>query len=276
MPNDYFQFRQFTVRQGRCAMKVGTDGTLLGAWAELPIHSHPLPSAPITSHPFPFLPSTPPLVLDIGTGTGLIALMMAQRFPQALVVGIDIDGEAVGQARENVAASPFADRITIVEGDVTAVAPSHLTAGTPVSANHISEDPTAAPVARFSAIVSNPPYFVDALQAPDHRRTMARHATTLTYAELLSTARRLLTDDGVLSVVVPFDCRQRFDAEASLAGFFKVRECAVKTTPQKPPRRYLLAYALHAAEPELTTGVIEDHPGVRSNWYKQLTKDFYL
>ena len=138
-------------------MKVGTDDTLLGAWAELPIHSHPLPSAPITSHPFPFLPSTPPLVLDIGTGTGLIALMMAQRFPQALVVGIDIDGEAVGQARENVAASPFADRITIVEGDVTAVAPSHLTAGTPVSANHISEDPTAAPVARFSAIVSNPP-----------------------------------------------------------------------------------------------------------------------
>jgi tRNA1Val (adenine37-N6)-methyltransferase len=246
MANDYFQFRQFVVRQGHCAMKVGTDGTLLGAWADLPIHSHPLPSIPITAHP---------LILDIGTGTGLIALMMAQRFPHARIVGVDIDGEAVSQARENVAASPFADRITIQEGDAVT-----MPAG-------------ATP---YSAIVCNPPYFVDALQAPDERRTMARHATTLTYADLLSTARRLLADDGMLSVVIPFDCRQRFDAEASLAGFFKVRECAVRTTPRKLPRRYLLAYALHPAAPELTTGIIEEHPGVRSDWYQQLTKDFYL
>ena len=254
MSNDFFQFRQFIVRQHRCAMKVGTDGTLLGAWARVPIMEE---TARVSS-----LPSEPqkavhcPQVLDIGTGTGLIALMMAQRFPMAAIVGIDIEREAVSQARENVAASPFAERIQIVEGDViTAFADQH---------------------SAFDAIVCNPPYFEHSLQAPDERRTLARHATTLTYEGLLSTARRLLRESGELSVVVPFDCLRRFDEEASLAGFFKVSQCAVRTTPRKAPRRYLLAYALHSGTLELTEGIVEEAPGVRSDWYTELTKDFYL
>ena len=101
MANNYFQFRQFVVRQERCAMKVGTDGTLLGAWAQAPMG--------------------PCRVLDIGTGSGLIALMMAQRFPEASVVGIDIDPEAVAQARENAMESPFAARISISETDVVSM-----------------------------------------------------------------------------------------------------------------------------------------------------------
>ena len=230
MANDYFKFRQFTVRQDRCAMKVGTDGTLLGAWAR-------------GGH----------TILDIGTGTGLIALMMAQRFPEAHVVGIDIDHEAVVQAKENVAASPF--NIDIIEADAKTFNVQR---------------------SMFNVILSNPPYFVDSLECPDSQRTMARHTASLTYGELMVAVNRLLADDGEFSVVIPFDCKARLECEASLAGFFKVRECAVKTTPRKPPRRYLLAFRKHPDELELSEGIIETAPYVRSEWYQQLTKDFYL
>lgn len=230
MANDYFKFRQFTVRQDRCAMKVGTDGTLLGAWAR-------------GGH----------TILDIGTGTGLIALMMAQRYPEAQVVGIDIDHEAVVQAKENVAASPF--NIDIIEADAKTFNVQRST---------------------FNVILCNPPYFVDSLECPDSQRTMARHAASLAYGELMTAVNRLLADDGEFSVVIPFDCKARLECEASLAGFFKVRECAVKTTPRKPPRRYLLAFRKHPDKLELSEGVIETAPNVRSEWYQQLTKDFYL
>ena len=117
MANEYFKFKQFTIWQSDCAMKVGTDGTLLGAWAQAS--------------------SGPCRILDIGTGTGLIALMMAQRYPQASVVGVDIDASAVNQAKENVKASPFADRIAIFETDIC---------------HFIADQP-------FDAIVCNPPFF---------------------------------------------------------------------------------------------------------------------
>ena len=105
MANDYFEFRQFIVRQERCAMKVGTDGTLLGAWARVPDTFGPV------------------RILDIGSGTGLIALMMAQRFPEAEVLGIDIDPDTVAQAKENVANSPFSGRI---KGSLTLISSSFM------------------------------------------------------------------------------------------------------------------------------------------------------
>ena len=230
MANDYFQFQTFTVHQGQCAMKVGTDGTLLGAWAK-----------------------GGETILDIGTGTGLMALMMAQRFPASRVVGIDIDRKAVEQAKENVAASPFAGRVSIAEADVKMF--------------------DSAP---FDAVVCNPPYFVDSLECPDGQRTLARHASTLTYEGLMAAAQRLMADNGELSLVIPFDCRQRLEQAAALAGFFKVRECAVKTTPRKQPRRYLLAFRKHLGDLDLSEGIIEVQPGIRSSWYHELTKDFYL
>ena len=226
MANDYFNFRQFTVRQERCAMKVGTDGTLLGAWA------HGGSS-----------------ILDIGVGTGLIALMMAQRFPESHIVGIDIDHEAVEQALENVKASPFRN----IEADAKSYGGSS-----------------------FDAIVCNPPYFADSLQSPDMQRTIARHTVSLSFRDLLAAVSRLLADDGEFSVVIPFDCKARLESEAALAGLFKVRECAVKTTPRKQPRRYLIAFRRHLSDLELTEGVIEIKPSVRSEWYQELTKDFYL
>ena len=211
-------------------MKVGTDGTLLGAWAR-----------------------GGQRVLDIGTGTGLIALMMAQRCPDAQVTAVDIDADAVRQARENVAESPFAERITVAEGDII---------------SHFSP--------HFDAIVCNPPYFNDSLTCPDEQRTTARHTTTLTYRELMAAVARLLSDDGEFSVVIPFDSKARLEAEAALAGLSKTRECSIRTTPRKAPRRFLLAFRKHPVAVETTEGVLETEPGQRSDWYHALTNDFYL
>ena len=235
MSNDYFQFRQFIVHQQRCAMKVGTDGTLLGAWAAAP--------------------SVKCRILDIGTGTGLIALMMAQRFPESEVIGIDIDPEAVAQARENVRLSPFSERITIEQQDL------------------MKFDDTEG----FDIIVSNPPYFVDSLECPDDQRTMARHTVSLTYDGLIRQAFRLLKDDGSLSLVIPAESRSLIESAASLSGFFLSRVCLVKTTPRKQPKRQLIEFRKHSVkELIIEEGIIEDSPNVRSAWYQQLTKDFYI
>lgn len=218
-----FKFKHFTVRQELCAMKVGTDGVLLGAWAR-----------------------GGGSVLDVGTGTGLIALMMAQRFPQAWITAIDIDEGAVRQAVENVENAGCEERIDVRQERVQ---------------DHEGQ---------YDAIVSNPPFFADSLQAPDAQRNMARHAATLTYAELMQAARRLLKDGGELSVVVPFDYRQRMEDEAIFAGFFTSRVTAVKTVEGKPARRFLLAFRKHPCERVFEQMTIGDEA------YRQLTQEFYL
>lgn len=218
-----FQFKQFTIEQEMCAMKVGTDGVLLGAWARGGQH-----------------------VLDVGTGTGVIALMMAQRYSKAYVVAIDIDERAVLQARLNVSQSPFSGRVDVVQQALQ---------------EHQGE---------YDAIVSNPPFFIDSLAAPDQQRNMARHTETLSYGELIQAAHRLLTDDGELSVVVPFDYRRRMEDEAVFVGFFPSRVCGVKTTERKPVRRYLLAFRKHPCQCE------EEMLTIGDDRYQQLTQDFYL
>ncbi|MBR3471273.1 MAG: methyltransferase [Prevotella sp.] len=229
MSTPFFRFRKFVVRQDRCAMKVGTDGTLLGAWAHGGEH-----------------------VLDIGTGTGLIALMMAQRFPQAHVVAIDIDAEACGQAEENIASSPFSSRVSVSCQSLQAYAEN--------------ADETAV----FDAIVCNPPFFLHSLSSPDERRTTARHAGSLPHGELFSCVARLLSPEGEFSVIVPFDVRQSFDDEAALAGFFPSRVCGFSTSPRKPVRRYLLAYRKKPSEVEQCQLLIG------SEEYERLLGDFYL
>ena len=223
-------------------MKVGTDGTLLGAWAKVDDNDNDNVNLNDNRS-----------ILDVGTGTGLIALMMAQRFPEAQVLGIDIDAEAVAQAQENVAASPFADRITILQEDFS----------TPLTS-------LFSPLTSFDAIVCNPPFFTNSLPCPDDKRTMARHDKTLTYRTLATNAWQLLSDDGELSVIVPADQQGRMDAEASLAGFSLCRVCLVKTSANKPPKRVLLAYRKHPVTPLRTTLTIG------SAEYHELTKDFYL
>ena len=233
MANDLFYFKQFAICQSQCGMKVGTDGTLLGAWA-----------------------AGGSRILDVGTGTGLIALMMAQRFPQAKVMGIDIDAQAVVQAQQNMTASPFADRVEAVLADVRQFAPTG---------------------SRFDAIVANPPYFDNSLQCPDSQRTMARHTTSLNYRELAVAAWQLLDDEGLFSVIVPMDGHGRMESEAVLAGFSLIRECAVKTTTRKPAKRCMMAFAKHPAACLVRCEEVLQNPdGGRSHWYDELTKDFYL
>ncbi len=207
-------------------MKVGTDGVLLGAWA-----------------------TGGTRVLDIGTGTGIIALMLAQRCPQAQVTAIDIDEGAVRQASHNVAQSPFADRIEVL---------------------HESVQDFDGGDGCFDAIMSNPPFFIDSLNAPDRQRNIARHAETLTYGQLMQAAWRLLADGGEFSVVVPFDYRQRMEDEATFVGFFPSRVYAVRTSARKPAKRFLLAFRKHPCPCERTEITLGDEA------YTLLTKDFYL
>ena len=218
-----FRMKQFSVDDSRSAMKVGTDGVMLGAWAQGGLR-----------------------VLDVGTGTGVVALIMAQRYVEAQVTAIDIDEQAVIQARQNVAASPFNSRVTVLRESVQ----EHQ--GT------------------YDAVVSNPPFFIDSMNAPDRQRNMARHTTTLTYAELMQAAWRLLTAEGELSVVVPFDYRQRMDDEATFAGFFPHKVCAVRTVEGKPARRFLLSFRKHPCERQYDVMTIGDER------YKAMTTDFYL
>ena len=297
MAKDSFQFREFTIHQRLSAMKVGTDGVLLGAWSLAPT-ANPSGSSGYPGYPgypglssdpsapaSPVLSAAPSRILDIGTGTGLIALMLAQRYPDSLITAIDISPEAVLEARANVAASPFSARIQVLESDITTFTPSGSSgtsvpsgtpgypgiSGTPGKPGSLASSPL------FTAIACNPPYFIDSLASPDARRTLARHTASLTYAQLIASCWRLLSPDGRLSLIIPADCRSRLEAEARLRGFFLTRLCAVKTTPQKPPKRYLMEFRKQpTTEPDITEAVLETSPGERSPWYRRLTADFYI
>lgn len=231
-----FRFKQFEIAQDRCAMKVGTDGVLLGAWA-----------------------SGGSRILDIGSGTGLISLMMAQRFPMAQVVGIDMDEDACGQAKENVERSPFAERVVI----------RHCR----LQDFHCA----GAGNGLFDAIVSNPPFFVNSMKNPDSKRSMARHTDTLPFRELWSGVKRLLSENGAFSVVLPAEVKEDFIAEGCVSGFYLIRQCAVKTVERKQPKRYLLSFSKHRnGMQESTTEIMMDKDGNRSEWYTKITDEFYL
>ena len=233
-----FRFKKFVIEQELCAMKVGTDGVLLGSWA-----------------------TGGARVLDVGTGTGIMALMLAQRCPEARVTAIDIDEGAVRQAIQNVAQSPFNDRVEVLRCSVQEFDGRDGRDGSNGrdGANGL-----------YDAIVSNPPFFIDSLQTPDRQRTVARHAETLTYAQLMQAAWRLLADGGELSVVVPFDYRQRMEDEATFVGFFPSRLCAVRTAAHKPAKRFLLAFRKHPCPCERTEMTLGDEA------YSLLTREFYL
>ena len=243
-----FTFRQFEILQDRCAMKVGTDGVLLGAWAE-----------------------GGKRILDIGSGTGLISLMMAQRFPEAQVVGIDMDDEACGQARGNVAASPFADRVRIVASRLQDFClESAFSEGE-------SAETSVWQGGLFDAIVSNPPFFLNSLKNPDRKRSMARHADSLPFRDLFGGVKRLLADDGVFSAIVPVEVLEPFETEACCLGFSVVKKCLVKTVERKQPKRCLVAFARHRRDGlEMTTECMVDANGHRSPWYAKITEEFYV
>lgn len=232
MANTEFTFKQFTIKQDRCAMKVGTDGVLLGAWADGGQN-----------------------ILDIGTGTALIALMMAQRFKHAHVTALEIDEEASRQARENAGASPFANRVEVLHTALQDFFPG----------------------CQYDCIVTNPPFFTDSLKNPDSQRAAARHADTLPYGELFSRVAALLAPDGVFSAIIPTDCLDRFIAEAYFSGLSPIRRCAIKTTTRRAPKRQLVAFAHQpSANNDTQEATLLTNDGERSEWYRKLTEDFYI
>lgn len=265
-----FTFKQFEIQQDRCAMKVGTDGVLLGAWAR-----------------------GGQRILDIGSGTGLISLMMAQRFPDAQVWGIDIDPDACGQARENVAASPFADRVEIACCALQDLSEEHLLReqnermemGNGKVLKELEGDEktmekseaTKADGMLFDAIVSNPPFFVNGLKNPDSKRALARHSDSLPFSVLMRGVKRWLSDEGVFSAIVPAEVLDIFVSEAYCSGLSLISQCGVKTVERKQPKRYLLAFSKHrAGMVDKRTEIMTDSEGNRSEWYAKITEEFYL
>lgn len=268
-----FRFKQFAIEQDRCAMKVGTDGVLLGAWAE-----------------------GGQRVLDIGTGTGVVALMMAQRFPEATVTAVELDHAAAQQAQENVNASPFAERITVVEGDIRSeelknrneelgmkdeelrIRNRNEELQSNASTDQLNSSIfTLSSSLKFDAITCNPPYYEHTLPSRSQQRDMARSTETLTMASLMTAVQRLITPEGTLSLVLPTAVQAHAEAEAALQGFYVKRRTLVKTVERKEPKRVLIAFT--PMRPETLheeTVVLQAADGMRSEWYHQLTRDFYL
>ena len=250
MASACFKFKQFTVWHDRCAMKVGTDGVLLGAWC--PVDSRA--SSSKSSKSFKGFK-----VLDVGTGSGLIALMVAQRLQGAQITAIDIDAGAVEQAQYNFSVSPWSDRL-----DCQQTALQELEGE-----------------GKYDLIVSNPPYFQDSLKNPDSQRAMARHTDTLSYDELLANSARLLTENGTLSLVLPIEAKSQIIAQAQVYGLFPTHITYVYPKPGKAAKRLLIALSPNSPIVSVTDRVpdsltLESEDAPRSEAYKELTKEFYL
>lgn len=247
----FFRFKQFTVWHDRCAMKVGTDGVLLGAWCPIAVDS--LQRAVDDSKPIEFR------VLDVGTGSGLIALMLAQRLqPQEEklhIHAIDIDTGAVEQSRFNFVQSPWAEYL---ESEQCAL-----------------QEMQAEP---FDLIVSNPPYFQDSLKNPNQARATARHTDTLSYRELIRDAARLLAKDGMLALILPIEAEKEIIALAQEYRLSPSHITYVHSKPGKEAKRILIAFSRNISHDAtyLSHFYIESPSSPRSEEYQELTKEFYL
>ncbi len=236
MANQWFRFKQFTIKQEKTAMKVGTDGVLLGAWADIPQSGH---------------------ILDVGTGTGLIALMAAQRSIKTSIIGIDIDKAAFLQAKENVQQSKWADRISILLFSL--------------------QDFAQKSNQKFDFIISNPPFFDGTKASKNQQRTLARHNISLSMEDFFTSAAGLLATSGRLALIIPSDNLNKVKSLAEQKGLFLKRMMNVKPTPAKPPKRVMVEFSFSKEEPLTDEMILEVHGRHSySEAYESLTKDFYL
>lgn len=227
-----FRFKRFTIRHQVAAMKVGTDGVLLGAWADI---------------------SDADRILDIGTGTGLIAIMAAQRQTEASVIGVEIDKATAEEARYNVGHSSFSEQIDILTGDVKTMS-----------------------LPKVDHVLCNPPFFNSGPVA-EGSRGVARHDSSLGPSEVVKSARRALTADGALSIIIPAAALPVWEGEASTVGWSIQRLCHVLPTPAAQPKRVLIQMGQSSEVYSESRLVIES--GGRHQYsddYIALCKDFYL
>ncbi|MBN1107413.1 MAG: methyltransferase [Bacteroidales bacterium] len=234
MANNYFSFKQFTVYHDKCAFKVGTDGVLLGAYADV---------------------SGAKNILDIGTGSGLIALMLAQRCG-AEIKAIEPDSDSYVQASGNIKMSKWSDRIKVFNTTLQDYDPGTL---------------------RFDLVVSNPPFFRNSLINPDPQKALARHGISLTAEELLSGVAGLMTEEAKFQVIMPYAEGIVLVAEAQQYGLYCNKMLKIRPLPTSEIKRLILTFSRTRSEMHGSFLTIEH--GKRHEFteeYRKLTKDFYL
>lgn len=239
LEDEIFQFQQFTIHQGHAAMKVGTDSDLLGALAQ-----------------------GGDRVLDVGTGTGVLSLMAAQRYPQAHITAVEIDDLAVLDASRNFSESRFADRIELVHASFQ---------------DYLDRFDKSGNAQHFDAVVCNPPYFDRSLECPSDSRTRARHTSSLPFSVLIEGSYQLLRDGGTLSVCIPPEVMSDFQTQCRQVGFSLQHLYKIKTVPEKQPKRFILV----CRKGEVTQTVeqvccMRNSDRTRSDWYLDLMKDFLI
>jgi len=237
MSSSNFAFKQFSIRQDKCAMKVGTDGVLLGAWVKT---------------------DNVQRILDVGTGTGLIALMLAQK-SQAFIDAIDIDELACAQARENVMESRWPERVRVLQVSL--------------------QEYAARSETRYDLIVSNPPYFADSTKALQEARTKARHADLLPFVALIDGVAQLLDKNGTFCVILPVKEGELFRDIAAERKLFLNKLVRIKTTPEKTEKRLIMQFGFARKTFSESTLVIEKDNLNEQHYtdeYRELTKEYYL
>ena len=236
MPKDIFRFKEFSLSHAHSAMKVGTDGVLLGAWPNV---------------------SASKRILDIGTGSGLVALMVAQR-STAYIIGIDIDAEASAQANENFRQSPWRERMQSVCTDLRRYSPDE----------------------HFDCITCNPPFYQANTHSPDPQRHIARNTASLTFTELITHTHRLLLPGGTFHTIIPTEALPAliYECEISALYPYKIRQVTAKS--QSAPCRTLLSFRKQEYTPtnriEITNITIRNSQGEITSEYKNYTKDYLL
>jgi tRNA1Val (adenine37-N6)-methyltransferase len=236
MSNSTFAFKQFVIKQDKCAMKVSTDAVLLGAWV--------IPNGSLN-------------ILDIGTGTGVIALMLAQK-SKAKIHAIDIDQSAFEQARINFEESIFKANL---------------------SAEHKSlQEFSKAAGKKYDLVVTNPPYFVDSLKNSDSNRSNARHADILPFIELIQGVKAVMSEKGKFCLILPKNEAIKFRELAENRGFHLSKLLRVRTTLDKgEEKRHLMQFEIRPTEFSESSLVIEkDERHSYTEEYKNLTRDYYI
>ena len=241
-----FTFKQFQVNQDRCAMKIGTDGVLLGAWT------------PLINNPYN--------VLDIGAGTGILSLMLAQRSNAehtsqngelaTQIDAIEIDEDAYEQCVENFEASPWGDKLFCFHAGL--------------------DEFVDEPEDEYDLIISNPPFYTDDYKSATTSRDLARFEDALPFEELIEAAALLLSDNGIFSVIIPYKEEERFVTLCKELDIFPLKITRVKGTPTSEIKRSLLAFCRMEQTPLIDELVIEISRHNYTPEYIELTKDFYL
>ncbi|EMC8778623.1 methyltransferase [Providencia rettgeri] len=230
-----FTFKQFFVAHDRCAMKVGTDGVLLGAWA---------PVDGVQS------------VLDIGSGSGLIALMLAQRNTKLRVDAVELDSDATVQAQGNFTESPWAERLHVINQDIVSYSQLHSV--------------------QYDLIVSNPPYFEPAVACRDEKRDQARYTATLTHDVLLESAKSCLLSHGLFCLVLPYEVGEKMQKMAENSGWFTAFRVNVSDKPTTAYHRMLLGIQLQETQTQVTSLALKDEKGEYTDEFRKLIQPFYV